>query len=272
MDLEHGDATAPTKSTALLVALGDGLKGKSSLQVWSDFASAAQKPVTAATVIRQGNLDRECGGGSGGNVVSGSGWGHDEHDTEDDKDASQSLFPPVWILTSDPEIDETIRKSMPHLLSFFVPGALGDYAGGNGDPKLQKELISWSDILDRFLSVNPGVNVFGIFGEGALPTAALLPYSMGFDLATPDAAPVPSVATAGCGSIGSSSGVGCAIESILWPVLSKSIPPTAVISRARAWWVDDRMAEGAAEGRCENRGRVGDWMPDRFVAQVSGLN
>lgn len=272
---ERGAVAAPAKSTALLVALGDGVKGKSALQIWSDFVSSTQRPVTADTAIQQGNFDRDCGGGSGGSVVSGLGREGDGRSKGDEgwpreKNASQSLFPPVWILTSDPEVDKTIREGMPHLSSFFVPGALGNDAGGDGDgdSKNYEELPSWSDVLDRFLSENPGVDMFGIFGENAMPTAALLPYFIVSDSASSDAPSSPAVATAGCGGGGRSSGGGCAIESVLWPVLSKSMPPTAVVSRARAWWVDERVEKGADEGRCGSRGRVGDWMPDKFVAQV----
>lgn len=267
-------AAVSSKSTALLVALGDGLEGNSALQIWSDFVSSARKPVTSATITKQGNFDRECGGGSGGSVVSGSGREHDrrgigigEERWPDGEDASQSSFPPVWILTSDPEVDKKIREDMPNLLSLFVPGALGDDVGGTGGPKQPEHLSSWSDVLDRFLSENPAADTFGIFGEGAMPTAALLPYFVGPDSAGSSA---PAVATPGCGSGGRSSGGGCAIETILWPVLSKATPPTAVISRARAWWVDGSVREGADAGLCGSEGRVGDWMPDRFVAQVRG--
>ncbi|CAN0340815.1 unnamed protein product [Pylaiella littoralis] len=267
VELELGAAATPWDSTVLLVALGDGLEGKSALQVWSDFVQFAQTPVTAATMINQGNFDRDCGGGSGGSVITGSWLGPDSHANGDGGDASQSLFPPVWIFTSDPGVDKTIRESMPHLRSFFVSGALDDEDSGDVHPKGQ-ETISWSDVLDRFLSENPGVDVFGIYGEGAMPTAALLPYFLVSDSATSDAASATAVATAGCSGRGSSSVGGCAIESVLWPVLSKAIPPTAVISRARAWWMDDRVTESADGEPCRRRGIIGDWMPDRFVAQV----
>ncbi|CAN0301704.1 unnamed protein product [Pylaiella littoralis] len=267
VDLELGAAATPAKSTALLVAVGVGSEGKAALQVWSDFTSFAQMPVTAANMMNQGKFDRDCGGGRGGGVVSGPGWGPGGHANAQDQDGSQLMFPPVWILTSDSEIDKTIRESMPHLQPFYVPGALGYDASGDGYPKRQ-ESISWSDVLDRFLSENPGVDVFGIYGEGAMPPAALLPYLLPSDSATFDATSAAAVATAGCSSSGSSSAGGCAIESVLWPILSKSILPTAVVSRARAWWIDDKVTEGAEEEPCASRGRVGEWLPDKFVAQV----
>ncbi|CAN0266884.1 unnamed protein product, partial [Ectocarpus fasciculatus] len=89
----------------------------------------------------------------------------------------------------------------------------------------------WPNILDRFLSDNPEVDVFGLYGEGALPSAALLPDFTDSYFAASDIA-------------GSGGG---------------AVPPTAVVSRSRMWW--DRR-----DG--DERSALGEWMSDKFVAQV----
>lgn len=236
--------------------------------MWSDFVLTAQGRTT--TALKQGRKQaRECDstsrqteesmslgvGRQGQKTTERAGEGNVEQAEEYQIFAQ---FPAVWIITSDPGINKTVRECMPHLLPFFVPGFFGGDTGQG--PKNSGEVPSWSDLLDRFSSGIPDVDVFGIFGEGTLPTAALLPFSLQSFFAASDAADgrVPSDAAGGNDCRG-----GCAIESFLWPVLSKSSSPMAVLSRSRGWWAED-----SAEGVVDGRGVVGEWMPDKFVAQV----
>lgn len=159
----------------------------------------------------------------------------------------------------------------------------GGAGGAGGAASNAPEFSTWSAVLERFLSENHGVDVFGIFGEGSLPAAALFP---------PAPAAGATIGRRSGASIdrtgdGGGAGSGRVIESLLWPVLSKSVPPTVVLSRARGWWVhekgeeeeeDDEEEEGQGEGEGEGGnggvfgggggGGAGEWMSDRFVTQV----
>ncbi|CAM9904550.1 unnamed protein product [Scytosiphon promiscuus] len=156
-------------------------------------------------------------------------------------------------------------------------GGRGGGRGGAPSPPWPPTPLSWSDVLERFLSENPGVDVFGLFGEGALPSPELLPSLSPRTLSAAAAAANDGSSRRGDGArdagAGGGGGGGRAIEAVLWPVLSTSVPPTAVLSRARALWVGGEEEEGArgggaAAGLGGGGGRVGDWMPDRFVAQI----
>lgn len=246
------------------MAVDGDAEGRAALAIWSDFVLAAQRQTTAACEDGRQQA-RDCTDDGAGGSIDAALRGEEREErklqegreAEGNKDLEFPRFPAVWIITSDRWIDRAVRECMPHLLPCFVPGAFGgDREEG---PRTQGEVSSWSHVLDRFLSENPDVDVFGIFGERALPTAALLPFPPKSFVATSDAGAArarPSTTDSG-GCSG-----GCAIETFLWPVLSKSNSPMAVISRARAWWKEDGAESGAG------RVTVDEWMPDRFVAQV----
>lgn len=243
------------KSTALLVAVDN-----ETLVIWSDFVSSARKQTPGNDISQKQKLP--CGNDSA-KPDCGLGDEEDEREREEERedssapepsDCDQSCFPPVWIVTSDPRVDKVVREDMPHLFSLFVPFDSDGSSDGIGDPNENEEHSRWADVLERFLSDNPEVDVFGVYGEGALPTAALLPDYMDSSFASSD---VP-----GGGGGGGDGGVGSdrsGISSVLWPVLSEAAPPTAVISRSRMWW--DRGDGGTNDG-------LGEWMSDKFVAQV----
>ena len=99
---------------------------------------------------------------------------------------------------------------------------------------------SWSDVLEIFLSVNSGVEVFGLSGEGALPGTNPAVFASG--------APGPAQAS-------------------LWTVLSSSVPPTAVVARSRSREVSD--GAGATALAAGVTWSDGEWLSDKLVAQVT---
>lgn len=213
------------ESTALLVAVDS-----KTLVIWSDFVSSARQQTLGNEVSTmedesERREERENSSAPG----------------EEQPDCDQSCFPPVWIVTSDPQVDKMVREDMPHLNSLFVPFD----SDGSYEPRTR-----WADVLDRFLSDNPKVGVFGLYGEGALPPAILLPDYMDSYIAARDV-------SGGCG--GGMCGDRSGISTVLWPVLSEAVPPTAVISRSRMWW--DSGDGGTSNG-------LGEWMSDKFVAQA----
>ena len=114
---------------------------------------------------------------------------------------------------------------------------------------------SWSDVLEIFLSANPGVQVFGVFGEGALPgPTTLLAPAAPTSLRPPPRSPFPLW---GGGSAGAA----------LWSVLSSSVTPTAVVARSRAWSGED--GDGVAAAMRGVDWSKGEWLSDKLVAQVS---
>ncbi|CAM9348477.1 unnamed protein product [Ectocarpus sp. 12 AP-2014] len=266
--LSHEEASGPAvlatsvapppamKKTALLVAVDN-----ETLAVWSDFVSSARKQTPGIGISQKQELP--CGNDSakpdcGISDEEDEGKREEERadsstPVEEQHDCDKSCFPPVWIVTSDPRVDIVVREDMPHLFSLFVPFDSDGGTDGTGGPNNLEEHSRWADALDRFLSENPEVNVFGVYGEGALPTAALLPDYMDSSFAPSD------IAGDGGGGGGSVRGDRSGISSVLWPVLSEAIPPTAVISRARMWW--DKGDGGTSNG-------LGEWMSDKFVAQV----
>ena len=155
----------------------------------------------------------------------------------------------------------------------------GGGGAGGGATNTPPPPFSWSAVLERFLAENPSVDVFGVFGEGALPTSALLPGPLA---STAAGAGVGHRSGASVDRIGGSGGGGDSregrvVESLLWPVLSKSIPPTVVVSRTRAWWMRDQDEEEEEEEEAGEAGSgdvlgggggEGEWMSDRFIAQV----
>ncbi|CAM9232206.1 unnamed protein product, partial [Scytosiphon promiscuus] len=257
-------------STALLVAIDGDARGRVALTIWSDFVLAARGRATTGfgeapnqshdCAIARGDGTRTTSGSSVGDGEKERGRRADGGKEQGREDPAFSTFPAVWIVTSDSWIDKTVRECMPHLLPLFVSGVSSD--GGKEGPRPRGEGSSWSDVLDRFLSEDSEVKVFGIFGEGALPTAALLPFSPRLLTEASDADTVRGTSAAATRGGGGGCSGGCAIESILWPVLSNSTSPSAVLSRARGWWREDG-ADGVV-----GQAMKGEWMPDKFVAQI----
>ncbi|CAN0067699.1 unnamed protein product [Ectocarpus sp. 12 AP-2014] len=238
------------KSTALLVAVNN-----ETLAIWSDFVSSARKATPGNLVSHKQELP--CGKGS--TELDCEGSKENNGNTKDERERPSvpveepgcglHCFPPVWIVTSDSRVDKVVREDMPHLFSLFVPFDSDVGSDGTGAPNNHEDHTRWADMLDRFLEENPEVAVLGAYGEGALPTAVLLPDYVDSYFAASD------VDGNGSGIDGDRSG----ISSVLWPVLSEAERPTAVISRSRMWW--DR-----GDGRTSNG--LGEWMSDKFVAQV----
>ncbi|CAN0341537.1 unnamed protein product [Ectocarpus sp. 6 AP-2014] len=241
-----------TKSTALLVAVNN-----ETLAIWSDFVSSARKRTPGKFVSQReevlcgnDNTVLECGSSKGDEWKAEDGRERSSVPVEEQPDCGQSCFPPVWIVTSDPRVEKVVREDMPHLSSLFVPSDSDGGSIGTGAPNNDEDHNRWADMLDRFLYDNPEVNVLGVYGEGALPTAVLLPDYVDLYFAA------YGIDGGGGGGVG---GDRSGMSSILWPVLSEAERPTAVISRSRMWW--DKGDRRTSNG-------LGQWMSDKFVAQV----
>lgn len=251
----------------LLVALADGKEGMIALQAWARFVS---REVRLRRRSDNRGVKPEKGGFHSRDASSEetedrktiippqlSGPFRTRNDIPSDD------FPAVWMLTKDPYLDEVIRSEMmPYLRPFFVVAgtAASAYVSSSDDslagPSAPAHIVAaisaaaasaaseaadaaaseavysslWVDVIERFLAENQGVDVFGVFGEGTLPSPGLE-----------------------------------RVVDVLRPVMGRSAPPTAVLARSRFLG-----AGGDADGwRREDGGKVkGEWLPDKLLAQV----
>lgn len=264
----------------LLVALADGEEGMIALQAWAGFVSRELR-LRQRSDNRGENPEKEGFHSQEASPEEAEAERRtsippqqrqeeeeekEEEEEEEEEDKSSDDFPAVWMLTTDPYLDEAIRSEMmPYVRPFFVVSgaAASAYASSSDDslagpsaPAYAAAAISaaaaaaaseaadaaaseavysslWVDVIERFLAENQGVDVFGVFGEGTLP----------------------------------SPGLGRVVD-VLRPVMGRSAPPTAVLARSRFLG-----AGGDADGGREDGGKVkGEWLPDKLLAQVRLIN